>query len=311
MQAVQVSGAVGGEASQHEGGAGAEVCGNQRSSGKLRNSANFRPISADPNVGTKPDQLGSMAEPFREHRVADTGFPWGTGEQCHELCLEIGGDPGVGLRGDVGWLEWSESLDDECIGEFGDVGSDVFQEFEEVGECLSGCVFECELTVGDECGDGEGTGFDAIGSDLVGGGVQRFDPVNFDGAGSAAADACSGGIEECGEVLDFGFAGGVEDDGVSCGECGGHHDVAGTGDGGSGGSGEVDGVTVESGAGGGDAAAADADVGSECRETAQVQVNRAVSDIAAAGECDAGGAEASEEWSEYADAGAHAADEFP
>ncbi|HAP09043.1 MAG TPA: hypothetical protein DCR20_14565, partial [Planctomycetaceae bacterium] len=87
--------------------------------------------------------------------------------------------------------------------------------------------------------------------------------MNFDGALASAADASSGGIEESGEVCDFGFACSIADDGGAFGQRGGDEDIAGTGDGGSGRSGQIDGGADQLRAVGGDAAFADADVGSE------------------------------------------------
>ncbi|MNS07751.1 hypothetical protein D3C72_392020 [compost metagenome] len=114
--------------------------------------------------------------------------------------------------------------------------------------------------------------------------MQTLDPVDGQGVGTRTLDLGAQGVEEVREIDHFRLAGGVLDHGATVGQGGGHHQVLGAGDG--------DHVhqdvgtleaTVDTGL---DVAIFDGDLGAHQLEAVNVQVDRAGTDGAAAGQGD-------------------------
>ena len=90
---------------------------------------------------------------------------------------------------------------------------------------------DVEVAAGDGPGDEEGAGFDAVGIDAMARAVELGDAVDLDSGGACAFNLCAHGVEQGGEVGDFGLAGAVLEEGVAIGEGCGHEEVFGAGDG--------------------------------------------------------------------------------
>ena len=90
---------------------------------------------------------------------------------------------------------------------------------------------DVEVAAGDGRGDEEGAGLDAVGIDAVARAVESGDSLDADGGGACAFDLCAHGVEQGGEVTDFGLAGAVLEEGLAVGERGGHEEVFRAGDG--------------------------------------------------------------------------------
>ena len=159
-------------------------------------------------------------------------------------------------------------------------------------------------------GGHEGAGFDAVRDDVVDAALELLDAFDGDDRGAGALDFGAHRVEEIGEVHDFRFAGGGGDGGDAFGEGGGHHHVVGTEHGGTERAAEVDGGAFQAvGRGEDDIAAFDGGFRSEGFQSADVEIDRAVSDDAAAGQGDDAAALAGEQRAHDADRGAHAADD--
>lgn len=271
------------------------------------------------DVGAEFGEFGDVLEAFREDEIGDAAGTVCEREQGGHLGLEVGWDSRVGLSSDIVRLDDSAADDFDgvmwCIwgvifGVDSQLGAGGCEPGAEGVEVLCGHILDGDVSAGDGGGDGEGGGFDAVGDHGMDGGLQSGDAVNFDGAGGGEMDFCARVTEEGGEFRDFGFLCGVLNaGGTMCkGGCG--EDVAGAGDGWAGGTGEIDVGAVKFGGGGMNAAIGDAELCAECSESLEVEVNGAWTDAAAAGEGDCGFAVACEEWSEEADACAHAADKL-
>src|SRR5438270_6366390 len=88
-----------------------------------------------------------------------------------------------------------------------------------------------EVAAGEGSGNEEGAGLDAVGDDAMLGAFEFADAFDADGSGASAFNVGAHFIQECGEVGDFGFAGGVLQNGFAIGERRGHEQVFGSGDG--------------------------------------------------------------------------------
>lgn len=241
----------------------------------------------DSDVGAHAFEFGAVHEALGEDGVLDDADAWGGGEECCHLGLHVGGVAGVGGGDEVDALEVFAAVDGAGVS--GVVEGDGVSGFDDGGgdgfEVFAVDAAEGDAIAGEGGGGHEGSGFDAVGDDGVFDGVELFDAFDGDAAGSSALDFGSHGVEEVGEVEDFGFCGGGFDDGDAIGEGGGHHDVVGAEDGGAVGSAEVDFRAAEAiGGGEDDVSAFEFDFCAEGLEAAEVEVYGAVADDAAAGE---------------------------
>ena len=259
------------------------------------------------HLGTHAFHFGDVHEALGEDGFGDGAGVGDDAGEGAELGLHVGGETGVGMGGEGEAFGVGVGVDGDAVlgdlhfetavGEGGGDGAEVF------GDDL----FEGDAVADHGACDEEGAGFDAVGDDGVFGAVEFFDAFDGDAVGACAFDFGAHFDEEVGEVFDFGFGGGAFDDGGAFGEGGGHHDVVGAKHGGAVFAHEVEGAAFEVGAGGRDEdiAAFDLDGGAEGFEATEVEVDRAVTNDAAAGEGDAGFAEAAGEGAEDADGGTH------
>ncbi len=133
------------------------------------------------------------------------------------------------------------------------------------------------------------------------------DALDADGGGAGAFDLRAHGVEQGGEVGDFGLAGAVLEDGFAFGEDGGHEQVFGAGDGDL----VEDDVAPRQAIGAGfEVAVVLGDGGAHGFEAFDVEVDGAAADGAAAGHGDAGDAGARDERAEDQRAGAHGLDDL-
>ncbi len=158
--------------------------------------------------------------------------------------------------------------------------------------------------------DEEGARFDAIRNDAVLRAVQFLHPFDDDAAGAGAFDFGAHLVEEIGEIDDLGFRGGAIDDRRAFGEDRGHHHVVRPEDGGTLFAAEAHRTADELAGENFDVAAFDAVHGAEGLEALEMQIDRAITDDAAAGERDGRFLLAPEQWAEHAHGSAHLADDF-
>lgn len=302
-------GAVGSEGSDDQGCAGAEVGGADGASVQLGNPAdNCRSVFSHDGC-TEAIEFVNVLKAFRKHAVGNRAGSLSDGEQGCHLRLEIGRDSGEGFGSEALGKECGCALDEESISRVADVGTDAAKPLEEIEQLCDGRVEDADAAASGCGGDGECGCFDAIRKDRVISGGQLFDTVNLNDSRLGKFDAGTGRGEESGELVDFRFLSCVADEGGAAGEHCGGKDVAGAGDGGSGGAGEVDVGGCELFCAGVDPAVSDLQIGAERSEAFEVQIDGPRADATAARQWDGRGAEPGEHWSEKADAGAHAADE--
>ncbi|MCY1538693.1 hypothetical protein D9M68_742460 [compost metagenome] len=138
------------------------------------------------------------------------------------------------------------------------------------------------------------------------GAVQAIHAVDHDAAGAVALDARAHLDEQFGQVHHFGFAGGVFQHGPAFGQHRGHQQVLGAGDG--------DHVGAHGGAlqalgARHHEAVFDADFGAQHGQAFDVLVHGALADGAAAGQTDAGFAEARQQRTQHQDRSPHGLDQ--
>jgi hypothetical protein len=149
---------------------------------------------------------------------------------------------------------------------------------------------------GDRGGEQEGAGFDAVGDDGVVGAVEAIDPHDRDRGGAGAAHLGTHRDQQARQIHHFRLEGGVLDHRFAVGQGGGHHQ-------GFGGP-HTRAVKVDAAAGEAMAAAGhhsrhdtvlDRDLGAQGLEPLDMLHHRPGADLAAAGQGDAGRAEAGEQ----------------
>ena len=230
-------------------------------------------------------------------------------ERCHERSLHVRRESREGEGGETDGLEFLLA----CI-DFGPVGTDVHlaadfaESVERGGDVFRDDARDFDATACDGGGAEERAGFDAVRDCNACARAERFYALDGEGARAAALNFCAHACEEVDEVIDFGFEGGVLQDAYAFGEGCRHEDVDGRTDAGNW---EVEVASGEATfAGGFHIAVRDVNLCAECFEALEVQVNRARTPGASAGERDAATSEAGNERAEYVKAGAHGLDKF-
>ena len=172
-----------------------------------------------------------MHEAVLEDVFGDGGGAIDLCGEGHELGLHVGGEAGELLGGDAGGFERAARADADVV--VADIEADAagLELGDERAEVCGVAAIDVEIAAGDGPGDEECAGFDAVGVDAVTRAMQFGDAVDVDGGGSRAFNFCAHGVEQGGEVTDFGLAGAVLEEGVAVGEGCGHEEVFGTGDG--------------------------------------------------------------------------------
>ena len=264
--------------------------------------------AADGDVRAHADELLHVHEAVFEDVFGDGGGAFGLGGEGHELGLHVGGEAGVLFGGDVGGFERRRrSGRGRCPCRRRCVTPHCFELGDDGAEVRGVAAVDVEVAAGDGAGDEEGAGLDAVGVDAVARAVEFGDALDADGAGAGAFDLRAHGVEEGGEVGDFGFAGAVLEEGFAVGEGGGHEEVFGAGDGDLV---EDDVRAFEAVGAGFEVAVVLGDGGAHGFEALDVEVDGAAADGAAAGHGDAGDAGAGDERAEDERAGAHGLDDL-
>jgi hypothetical protein len=163
-------------------------------------------------------------------------------------------------------------------------------------------VAPADVAAGDRARDQVSAALDAVGEDLVRGPMQPLDALDDDTVGAGAADLRSHADEEVREIHDFGLARRILEHRFAVGERCRHHEVLGACHG--------DRLEHQSRAAQPprarlDVAVLDVNVGAHRLQARHVDVHRAGSDGASAGERYVGGAEAREQGAEHQNRGAH------
>ena len=155
-----------------------------------------------------------------------TLLPSATAKQGHELGLQVGGEPRIGLRRDVDGMEEPLDAGDRAavaVGLHGD--ADVPQPVHHGHHVVKPAVADMHLTAGDRGGRHERPGLDPVRDDAVLHRVQVADAVDGQSRRADPADAGTHRVEAVGQVGNLRLAGGRFDDGPALGQGGGHHDV--------------------------------------------------------------------------------------
>lgn len=306
IEAVDLGFAFGDEASEDEGGGGAEIGGHDGSAfhGGTATDAGGGTLKVD--IGSHAFHFGAVHEALGEDGLGDGAGVWDDAGEGAHLGLHVRGKAGVAEGGEV-----------ETFGvRIGADGDAVLGDFERetafhhgIGDgfhVLGHDAFERDAVAKHGSGDEEGAGLDAIRDDDVLGSVEFFDAFDGDAVGACAVDFGSHFDEEVGEVFDLGLRGGSFDDGGAFGQDGGHHDIIRSEDGGAVFAHEIHGAAFEAFFGiHMDVSTFDLDLCAEGFEAFEMEVNRAVADNAAAGEGDSAFLQAAGEGAEDANGGPH------
>ena len=173
-------------------------------------------------------------------------------------------------------------------------------------------VVQGDVAVGHRGGAHVRACLDAVGDHAVLDARQRLHALDNDAGRARAADLRAHGVEHAGEVDNLGLARGGFDRGDAAGQGRGGHDVGGAEHRGPEGPAQEHAGPLEAAVGGGlggDIALVEGDLGAQCREPAEVQVDGAVADGAAAGHRHPCNTATGEHGTEHADAGPHGADD--
>jgi hypothetical protein len=307
VDAVEDGFAVGDEGGEDERGGGAEVGAHDGGGLEFGLAADGGGAALDGDAGAHAVELLDVHEAIFEDVFGDVGGSIALGGEGHELGLHVGGEAGEFFGGDVGGLQFAAGADADVVGTDFDFDAALFELGDERAEVEGLAAVDVEVAAGDGAGHEEGSGFDAVGVDAVTGAVEFGDSVDGDGGGAGAFDFGSHGDEECGEVGDFGLAGGVFEDGLSFGQNRRHQDVFGAGDG----------DLVEDDVGafetvdtGFEVAVVLGDGRTHSFESFEVEVDGAAADGAASGHGDAGDTGAGDERAEDERGGSHGFDDL-
>ena len=168
-------------------------------------------------------------------------------------------------------------------------------------------IDDVELAAGHGSGSNEGAGFDAVGDNRMLGAAQTLDTFNAHLAATRALDARAHLVEQFGQVNDFGLARRIDQRRFAVGERRRHHQVLGAGDchlv-------EINLAALQSFGAGDDIAAFERHDGTELFKARQVEVNRALTDGAAARQRYPRFAEARQQWPERQHRRAHGLDQI-
>ncbi len=233
--------------------------------------------------------------------------PCGLRGERHVLRLHVGGEAGILFGVHVGGLERLIAHDADGVGFDRGLDAGFFQLGEDGGEVRGVAAGDVEVAAGERARDDERAGLDAVGNDAVLCAVQLADAFHADRRSTRAFDLRAHGVEQCGEVGDFGLAGAILHDGLAFGERGGHEQVFGAGDGDLV---ENDFGAVEAVGGGFDVAVFLRDLCAETLETLDVEIDGAGADGAAAGQRDVGASATGDQRAEHESRGAHGLDQF-
>ena len=314
VEAIDLGGAFCSESGKDEGGGGPEVGSHDRSGAELPNAVDDGRATIDADIGTHAGEFGAVHEALGEDGVFDDRDAGGGGKHGGELGLHVGGKTGMWGGGDGAALGGLARADSDAVSgviELDDMSG--FDEFFGGSDelVLSNAVEGNAVVAGHRSGDHKSAGFNAVGNDGVVGASKRGDTFDGDAAGAGAFDFSTHGVEEMGEVNDFGFAGGGFDDGRARGKDGRHHKVVSAEDGGPVSAAEVDFLTLEA------AFSLDKniatlciDMGTDSLEAFEVEIDGPVADDTAAGNRDTGATETSEKWAHDADGGPHFTNDF-
>ena len=164
-----------------------------------------------------------------------------------------------------------------------------------------------DITTGHGGSDHEGARFDTVRHDLIIGCGKLVDTLDTDGIGPGPLDLGTHPVQVQTQVDDLGFTGGIFEDRLPLGGGCRHHQVLGTADSRNI---EIDPRTLKTLAFGFHIAMLQGDLGTQGLESFKMQVYRAGTDGAAAGQGNARLAEASQQWSQHQHRGAHGLDQI-
>src|SRR5690606_24944436 len=299
--------ALGGQAGDHQAGGGAQV---RRHDGGARER--FHPgdhggIAFDIDACAHAREFGRVHVAVFEDGFHDHRSPFSNGVQRHELCLHVGRKTGVFDGAEAGGFGTPVHAGAYPAVAFFDLYARLAQLVEN-GAYGVGCgAAQDDVAARGTHGTQEGSRFDAVGDDAMGGAVQTGDTVDNDTVGAVPFDTRTHLDEQFGQVHDLGLSCGVFQHAAPLGQYGGHHQVLGACDGDHIG---ADGRAFQAFGLGHHVAVLDADLRAHGGEAFDVLVHRALANGTAAGQADAGFAEACEQRTKHQDRGAHRLDEF-
>ena len=100
IDAIDPGGAARDQAGQHQGRRCAKVAGHHAGTLEFLHALDDGGRAFLADAGTHAIQFTDVEEPVGEDAFGDDAHAIGEAEQCHELGLKIGGESGVGLRGE-------------------------------------------------------------------------------------------------------------------------------------------------------------------------------------------------------------------
>ena len=98
-----------------------------------------------------------------------------------------------------------------------DVGAGLLHLGRKSGDVLGVATSDNDFAVRDGAGQHERSSFNTVRNNGVVCTVKFFDALHFDGGGAGAVDFRAHGDKEVGQILHFGFAGGIVDGGFAFG----------------------------------------------------------------------------------------------
>ena len=175
---------------------------------------------------------------------------------------------------------------------------------------LVGDATQCDFAAHHRACDEKSARLDAVGDDVVFRAVKFLYALDHDAAAASAFDFCAHLVEEIGEVHDFGLGRRTLDDCGALGEDGGHDDVVSAENGGALFTTEVHRRAAQCACKNFHISVLDAADSAKRLESFEVQINRSVTDDAAAGQGDGRFFFTTKQRAEHANAGAHFSHDF-
>ena len=166
-----------------------------------------------------------MHKAILENRFGDAALLFTQGQQRHHLRLQVGWKAGVGLGVKLDTGRPAIASDPNPFRLLGNDDARALQGLQKAGEMIGASPLNQHIARGDCAGNQKSPGLNAVGNNLVADAVQRIDALNLNGPASRSVNTGAHCHEHGCQVLNFGFTRGVVQDGRSCGQGSGHHEV--------------------------------------------------------------------------------------
>ncbi len=235
-------------------------------------------------IRAKSIQLCHVPPTHGKDAVLDEAWASRRRHECRPVGLKIGRQPGVGFGGHAHRKRLAACPHGHTISLHVDGDSARFQRGEKRFQMLGNHAHHIRRAAGNGRGEHQRCRFDAIGNDTVAPTAEPLHSIDFDGRRPQSADPRTEHVQHAAEAGDLRFARRAADDGAAAGEHGGtkhvrrarHRRTARTA--------EVDCRAAEPCGRAQNIAPLQAQIGAQGGQPAQVQIDRPVTDVAAAGQ---------------------------